>query len=121
MVESWQRTVAPVQVTSSSEEGGVSAAKFSLRIPEDLPELAAHFPGYPIYPGVFFLDCVEQALAQWLGDALEMLELRSLRLLAPVFPLDELSIDITLERPSTTAVFHRGTVRVAVVKQCWHG
>jgi 3-hydroxyacyl-[acyl-carrier-protein] dehydratase len=60
-------------------------------------DLRGHFPGLPIYAGVFIIESVSQALA--LATALDerpvLRAVRSVRFLAPALAGDRLTLDIT--------------------------
>lgn len=63
---------------------------------------AGHYPGFPILPGVLLVDAVRSAAARY-GEAhgfgrLRLVEVRSARFLAPVFPGDELTTDCAVSR-----------------------
>jgi len=66
----------------------------------DEPFFAGHFPGYPIYPGVFLMEAVHQAATYYgrvfLGRV-TLREVRSARFLVPVFPGDVLEADCRTE------------------------
>jgi 3-hydroxyacyl-[acyl-carrier-protein] dehydratase len=61
------------------------------------PYLPGHFPGFPIFPGVFLIECVLQAVAAVQategGRRPGITELRSARFLAPLLPGDVVTID----------------------------
>lgn len=63
------------------------------------PELRGHFPGFPIFPGVFVLEAVRQATAAALGElgaaAPPLSAIRSLRFVAPLLPGDVMSLALT--------------------------
>jgi 3-hydroxyacyl-[acyl-carrier-protein] dehydratase len=66
------------------------------RIHADGPYLAAHFPELAVFPGVFVLEAVVQAVARALGERagrpLRLAEVRSLRLRRPLYPGDQLRL-----------------------------
>lgn len=65
----------------------------------DDPNLRGHFPGLPIFPGIFVIECLCQAMALAVradGEPpQEMRTLRSIRFLAPLLPGDRLTLRIT--------------------------
>jgi 3-hydroxyacyl-[acyl-carrier-protein] dehydratase len=74
---------------------GVRTVLATKRVTADDPYLAAHFPGRPVYPGVFVLETVCQAVATALADGQgrpELAEVRSLRFLGALRPGDELRV-----------------------------
>jgi 3-hydroxyacyl-[acyl-carrier-protein] dehydratase len=82
----------------------------------DEPFFAGHFPGYPIYPGVFIIEAVHQAAIQYgtvfLGRV-QLLEVRSARFLSPVHPGDILESDCRCD------VFHdAGELKVEATCRC---
>lgn len=87
---------APLTAVDSCERvpGGVRAR---LAIRSDEEALAGHFPGLPIFPGVFILESVLQALSTAYERPVRLRELRSVRFLAPLLPGDELTLDISVE------------------------
>jgi 3-hydroxyacyl-[acyl-carrier-protein] dehydratase len=68
----------------------------------DDPNLAGHFPGNPIFPGVFVLEFLEQAVSRVVGDLggppVRLVGIRSVRFLAPATPGDELTLALALSR-----------------------
>lgn len=65
----------------------------SYRVDSDERVLAGHFPGFPIFPGVCILHVVQQMLR--LDHAFEVTEWTRVRFIAPVFPGDELTLQVT--------------------------
>jgi 3-hydroxyacyl-[acyl-carrier-protein] dehydratase len=70
----------------------------SLEIQEAAPFFAGHFPGCPIFPGVFQLEAVLQATSEFvrlrLGDShrVRLSAIKSVRFTAPVLPGDSLTV-----------------------------
>ena len=68
-------------------------------VPGD-PYLAAHFPGRTIYPGVFVVETVRQAVAAALGERSGVLPdlsaVSSLRLVGALHPGDRLCVQATV-------------------------
>lgn len=81
----------------------VRAAKL---IRADDPYLSDHFPGHPVYPGVFVLESVCQAVRQALGgrggEPPDLVGVRSLRLLSVLRPGALLSVSARIARPDST-------------------
>jgi 3-hydroxyacyl-[acyl-carrier-protein] dehydratase len=88
-----------LEVTPLNDGFWVTATKTVL--PDD-PYLPAHFPGRPIYPGVFVLETLSQAVVAATEEApdrrakLKLTCLRSARFLAPLLPGDVLRSSITI-------------------------
>ncbi len=64
----------------------------------DDPNLRGHFPGQPIFPGIFVIESLCQAMAHAFGStgpAPVLRTLRSVRFLAPLLDGDELTLQIT--------------------------
>lgn len=65
----------------------------------DEPLLAGHFPGCPIYPGVFVLEAVHQSVLIYADHQLqqshppELVQVRSVRLASPLVPGDTFQVD----------------------------
>jgi 3-hydroxyacyl-[acyl-carrier-protein] dehydratase len=64
----------------------------------DEPYLSGHYPGNPVYPGVFLLDLCEKALAVCPSVERHFDRVDSLRFFAPVLPGDLVRIEVTLRR-----------------------
>ncbi|WP_018680610.1 polyketide synthase dehydratase domain-containing protein [Actinokineospora enzanensis] len=54
--------------------------------------LAGHFPGLVVFPGVLFIDTLQQAVAAGFGDV-RLVALRSVRFVAPVVAGDGFEVD----------------------------
>ncbi|MEU4789890.1 3-hydroxyacyl-ACP dehydratase FabZ family protein [Micromonospora tulbaghiae] len=73
---------------------GLTAVK---RIVADDPYLVGHYPGFPIYPGVFTVETVHQAARRAVeagrgpGVRVELAAVRSVRFQAPLLPGDVLT------------------------------
>lgn len=101
------------EVTRADAEGIVTRRVVS----PDEPFFAGHFPGRPVFPGVFIFEAVHQAAKYYAssrhGREADLLEIRSLRFLSPVQPGD------TLECECGCAVSEDGRqLRVAAVCRC---
>jgi 3-hydroxyacyl-[acyl-carrier-protein] dehydratase len=63
------------------------------------PNLRGHFPDFPIYPGVFIVETLCQAMSAAFGQTgsrPRLCEVRSLRLTAPLHGGDELTLTATV-------------------------
>jgi 3-hydroxyacyl-[acyl-carrier-protein] dehydratase len=73
------------------------------------PYLSGHFPEFIIYPGVFIIEGLRQAVAAALGESEgrlpEITALPSIRFLAPLFPGDTMTLEATLKQISEGAPF----------------
>lgn len=100
------------EVTRAAERGVVARRTLSA----DEPFFAGHFPGRPIFPGVFIFEVVHQAArfyASSRGREADLIEIRSLRFLSPVQPGD------TLESDCECSLSDEGSqLRVAAVCRC---
>ncbi|WP_371616946.1 4'-phosphopantetheinyl transferase superfamily protein [Streptomyces sp. NBC_00454] len=83
---------APLSALDSLESSGESFVARKL-IRADDPYLGGHYPGRPIYPGVFVLESVLQAAEAHLGKPLRMEEIPSIRLTGMLEPGNTLCIE----------------------------
>ncbi|MFI6042486.1 hypothetical protein ACIA8C_12680 [Nocardia sp. NPDC051321] len=62
--------------------------------------LEGHYPGFPIFPGVFIIECVRLAVRSAVpqGRLLRLAELESARFSAPLLDGDELSLELTVRQ-----------------------
>ena len=97
------RAVDRLQVTR--RDGGLSIVARVLVDAQD-PNLRGHFPGRPIYPGVFVVETLTQAMALALGGRVVLRELTSIRFLAAVLGGDELELvlEVTARTPDSWQV-----------------
>jgi 3-hydroxymyristoyl/3-hydroxydecanoyl-(acyl carrier protein) dehydratase len=62
------------------------------------PYLSGHYPGGPIYPGVFVIESVLQASRRYLGEpTLSLAEVESARFQAPLLPGDTLRMSLVFK------------------------
>lgn len=73
-------------------DGGATAVK---RIVADDPYLAGHFPGAPIYPGVFLVESARQAVAALVGGPVALVGVVEARFTSPLRPGVVLLLDVT--------------------------
>jgi 3-hydroxyacyl-[acyl-carrier-protein] dehydratase len=99
--------------------GAQTVVTARMRVDPDQEYLRGHFPGMPIYPGVFVIETLTQALARAFAPAGTEVELlRSVRFVAPLLGGDELTLEAVV-RPepdglaSVAAVGRRADGRVA--------
>ncbi|MEJ2853326.1 MULTISPECIES: 3-hydroxyacyl-ACP dehydratase FabZ family protein [unclassified Saccharothrix] len=62
----------------------------------DDPYLGGHFPGNPVFPGVFTVETVYQAARAAAGGEVVLVGVRSARFTSPVVAGDTLTVDFTL-------------------------
>ncbi len=80
-------------------------------VDSESPNLAGHFPGQPIYPGVFVVETLCQAMAQAVPGAPRLRTVTSVRFLAALLGGDEMTLDLDV-RPTPPAGWAvRGTAR----------
>jgi 3-hydroxyacyl-[acyl-carrier-protein] dehydratase len=88
------QVVDRVDVTTDGERLTVVATR---TIDADDPHLRAHFPQFSIFPGVFILEGVRQAVQLALpGVDTSVLVVRSIRFLAPFLPGDEMTLSASV-------------------------
>ena len=92
------------EIAATAGAGGLRVTGIT-RIRGDGPYLSGHFPEITIFPGVFILEAVVQAVAQSLGDRggrpLRPYQVRSLRLLNPLYPGDQLTFEAEVTDPAS--------------------
>jgi 3-hydroxyacyl-[acyl-carrier-protein] dehydratase len=71
------------------------------RLAVDPGELRGHFPGFPIYPGVYVLESVAQAMSATVGEVLRPVAVHSVRFLAPLLGDDTLHVSIEARTEDT--------------------
>lgn len=70
----------------------VVLARKTVRVTD--PYMAGHFPGLTLYPAIFLLEGVRQAVGSVKGDWLEVHSVRSLRIFKPMLDGDVLCLRI---------------------------
>jgi 3-hydroxyacyl-[acyl-carrier-protein] dehydratase len=95
-------------VTLERFEGGFKLRAATLVCAGE-PYLAGHFPGFAIFPGVFLLEALRQAVVFALGESQGRLpdisNVRSLRFVAPVLPGDLIELHATVEPVTASGPF----------------
>ncbi|MEH1122994.1 3-hydroxyacyl-ACP dehydratase FabZ family protein [Micromonospora sp. CPCC 206061] len=81
-------------VDSLAVRDGGAAATAVKRIVADDPYLVGHFPGEPIYPGVFLVESARQAVAGLLGGPVTLVAVVEARFAAPLRPGDVALLDV---------------------------
>jgi 3-hydroxyacyl-[acyl-carrier-protein] dehydratase len=85
--------------TEKTPEG----TRVTVRLPVDraTAQLAGHYPGFPILPGVLLIDCVRQAAGFARGAELRLCSIDRARFARPLLPGDELELSL-LVTPETS-------------------
>jgi 3-hydroxyacyl-[acyl-carrier-protein] dehydratase len=85
-----------IEAISVDNSAGVLSLKAMKKIDAADPHLAGHFPNLTIFPGVFIIEGLRQMIALAMGESNglmpDILTLRSVRFLAPVFPNDLITL-----------------------------
>lgn len=81
---------------TSADDGSVVLVK---PIAGDEPYLSGHYPGNPVYPGVFQLDLCCDLIRATLGTDAILAEIESIRFVAPVVPGAEITVR-AVDKPS---------------------
>jgi len=71
--------------------------ELEIRVPEEHPAFAGHFPGAPVAPAVLLLDLLLEALETRLGYALHAEALPHAKFMAPLKPGDSARAIIELD------------------------
>ncbi|MFF0203407.1 3-hydroxyacyl-ACP dehydratase FabZ family protein [Streptomyces sp. NPDC005017] len=86
--------------------------RVTVRLPVDIAaaQMAGHYPGFPILPGVLVIDWVDQTVRSAHGAALRLCGIDRARFCRPLFPGDELhlAVSVTREGAGRLAVRARG-------------
>ncbi|MFE7353338.1 3-hydroxyacyl-ACP dehydratase FabZ family protein [Streptomyces sp. NPDC057543] len=94
--------------TEQTPEG----TRVTVRLPVEraTTQMAGHYPGFPILPGVLLIDCVRQAAGSALGAELRLCSIDRARFARPLLPGDELELSllVTPETNSRVGVRARG-------------
>lgn len=69
-----------------------SAATLTKKLAADEPYLSGHYPGNPVYPGVFHLDLCFALLRERFGRDSVVTEIESIRFVMPAYPGDVICI-----------------------------
>ncbi|MFE9635246.1 3-hydroxyacyl-ACP dehydratase FabZ family protein [Streptomyces sp. NPDC006463] len=76
-----------------------TAARFTVADTETV--LPGHYPGFPIFPGVCLVECARQSAEATLPEAAKgavLAAVESTRFTGPVFPGDQVDIDLAWKR-----------------------
>ncbi|MEV0276741.1 hypothetical protein AB0I22_10235 [Streptomyces sp. NPDC050610] len=95
--------------TEKTPEG----TRVTLRMPVDraTEQMAGHYPGFPILPGVLLIDSVRQAAGFADGRELRLCSIDRARFASPLLPGDELDLSllVTPDANGKIGVRARGT------------
>jgi 3-hydroxyacyl-[acyl-carrier-protein] dehydratase len=92
-------------------EQSPQGTRVTVRVPVERAgvQMAGHYPGFPIMPGVLLIDCVRQAAGSALGTELRLCRIDRARFARPLLPGDELELSLVMrERGTRIAVRARG-------------
>jgi 3-hydroxyacyl-[acyl-carrier-protein] dehydratase len=88
------------EVWVEGDRSGPARVRATIVVDGSDPYLAAHFPGFTVFPGVFAVEAVKQAVAAAAGAAGSRLPdlsaVRSARFLAPLLAGDTLTVEARL-------------------------
>jgi 3-hydroxyacyl-[acyl-carrier-protein] dehydratase len=84
-----------------------------LRIANDHPTLAGHFPGRPIVPGVVLLDATIAAAERHLGRTLPIAGLTQAKFVRPLLPDETATLTFTLSERELRFDIARDAERIA--------
>jgi 3-hydroxyacyl-[acyl-carrier-protein] dehydratase len=89
-------------LTEQSPEG----TRVTVRVPVERAgvQMAGHYPGFPIMPGVLLIDCVRQAAGSALGTELRLCRIDRARFARPLLAGDELELSLLVTRETDTRV-----------------
>lgn len=80
------------QIEHSQEDEGTK--QFTIRLLKECPIYRAHFPGQPITPGVCIVQIAQELLEQIVGQTLEISEVKNVKFLHVLSPIDNPVADI---------------------------
>ena len=113
------RPLEGVDAIHERSERGITTIK---AVSGNEPFFEGHYPGFPIYPGVFVLETAHQSVLQYVAGAADdwrhamLQEIRSARFLAPVQPGDVLTTHCRCSVSADgTQLFVQATCRTAEV------
>jgi 3-hydroxyacyl-[acyl-carrier-protein] dehydratase len=103
----------PIDAVDDIVLDGAAGARATKLVRLEDPYLNGHYPGFPIYPGVFVVESVVQThrgacLARGEADPGSPVAVSSLRLTAPLFPGDILHVRTTAKTADDGAIQVRG-------------
>ncbi|MEU5695834.1 3-hydroxyacyl-ACP dehydratase FabZ family protein [Actinosynnema sp. NPDC020468] len=104
------RVVGPVSAVETESGWWITAR---VPITADDPHTAAHFPGAPVFPGVFLIEGVGQAVAGGTGLPTRTTAVERARFTAPVVPGDVVRFDVVVTTTGSGWAVRADVVREA--------
>lgn len=91
-------------------ERTAEGTRVTVRVPVDraTAQMAGHYPGFPIMPGVLMIDCVRQAAGCAHGAELRLCGIDRARFALPLLPGDELELSLLVTAGTDGRVAVRG-------------
>ncbi|MFF4508478.1 3-hydroxyacyl-ACP dehydratase FabZ family protein [Streptomyces sp. NPDC001401] len=98
-------------------EQSLEGTRVTVRVPVKRAgaQMAGHYPGFPIMPGVLLIDCVRQAASSALGRELRLCRIDRARFTRPLLAGDELELSL-LVMPQTPQTGTRIAVRARAAR-----
>lgn len=88
------------QIEHSQESDGKK--QFTISLLKECPIYRAHFPGQPITPGVCIVQIAQELLGQVVGQTLEISEVKNVKFLHVLSPIDNPVVDIVFTAIETS-------------------
>lgn len=88
------------QIEHSQESDGKK--QFTISLLKECPIYRAHFPGQPITPGVCIAQIAQELLGQVVGHTLEISEVKNVKFLHVLSPIDNPVVDIVFTAIETS-------------------
>ncbi|WP_158103537.1 3-hydroxyacyl-ACP dehydratase FabZ family protein [Crossiella equi] len=90
-------------VSATEKDGGGGTAVATMRVAEDEPVFAGHYPNFPIFPGVCLIDAADQSARAVSAERNQVLRaVEKARFLGAVLPGDDLEITLDWTRQDNT-------------------
>jgi len=62
-----------------------------------LPVFKGHFPGHPIVPGIYLLECASRTFQRGEGKGMRVVQVKQAKFMAPVHPPCEIRVSVSGE------------------------
>lgn len=85
-----------------SLSGEPASAKASVVLLDDSPIYKAHFPGFPVTPGVCIVGMAVELASALTGRILSLAEAKDIKFVTPIFPKGETRVDFDLSMEEET-------------------